>query len=182
MLRIPRRCPKLEGLIAAMERLAPLKFADTTWDNVGLILESSKKSSSTYKVLVTVDLTESVSVEAVEKGVDAIIAYHPPWFRPAKSLTMEVGKEGRNLAFLASHSISVYSPHTALDNVRPGINDYILPYLFPDSPTAEVITPSVHDPTCGAGRHITLAEPMSIRTVLEDCSKRFNLPTGNIIA
>jgi dinuclear metal center YbgI/SA1388 family protein len=125
--------------------------------------------------LVTVDLTEPVAVEAADKKCDAVISYHPPWFRATKSLTMKAGSEARSLAFLSSKGISVYSPHTALDNVRPGINDWVLKILF-GSIMGRIIIPNSIDETCGAGRIITLSEPVSLKKILEQTSSVFSIP------
>lgn len=161
-----------------MEQIAPLRLADTTWDNVGLILESisTKAPTDQYKILLTVDLTETVAVEAADKNCDAIISYHPPWFRATKSLTMKSGSEARALAFLAGKGISVYSPHTALDNVRPGINDWVIEQYFGLDGAKSVIS-STADETCGAGRIIRLSEPMALKQVLDKTSSLFDIPT-----
>lgn len=173
MLRFPKRLPELQALLTTLESIAPLRYADVAWDNVGLILESTKAPS---RIMVTVDLTEPVAVEAVNAGCDFVIAYHPPWFRPAKSLTMQAGKEARQLAYLASHNVSVYSPHTALDNCRPGINDWVLEHVLGATNTSPMI-PLVEDVDCGAGRIVRLSSPIKLSEVLKLVSSKFNLPT-----
>lgn len=178
VFRFPTRCLKLQALLDVMEEIAPLSLADTTWDNVGLILESiaSKSITDEYKVLLTVDLTETVAVEAANKKCDVVISYHPPWFRATKSLTMKSGSEARSLAFLSSKGISVFSPHTAIDNARPGINDWVLKSLF-GSDAGRSIIPNSIDESCGAGRIINLSEPMSLKQILDKASSVFSIPT-----
>lgn len=53
-----------------------------------------------------------------------IVSYHPPIFRGLKSLTLSNPLQA-SLLQCASAGISVYSPHTALDCVRGGINDWL---------------------------------------------------------
>jgi len=53
-----------------------------------------------------------------------IVAYHPPIFKPLKSLTLSNPLQ-KSLLQCASAGISVYSPHTALDCVHGGINDWL---------------------------------------------------------
>lgn len=53
-----------------------------------------------------------------------IISYHPPIFNGLKSLTLANPLQA-SLLQCASAGISVYSPHTALDSVRGGINDWL---------------------------------------------------------
>lgn len=57
-----------------------------SWDNVGLLLEPSEEKNIN-SILLTNDLTEDVTDEAIELNVDLIISYHPPIFSPLKSLS-----------------------------------------------------------------------------------------------
>ena len=100
-----------------MELIAPLKLADTTWDNVGLIAESPLPLNKRL-VLVTNDLTSGVVCEAIQKKASMIIAYHPPWFKSSKSLRLDGPLA--NIVYCISNGISIYSPHTALDAITGG--------------------------------------------------------------
>ena len=53
-----------------------------------------------------------------------IVTHHPVLFRGAKRLTSET-PDGRLLLPLLRAGVAVYSPHTAFDNCRDGINDAI---------------------------------------------------------
>jgi len=86
------------------------------WDNVGLL--SGHRSSLIKKVLLSIDITPAVHDEAIRLGVDLVLSYHPPIFKPIKHLRID-GDEPPALAIaLASYGIWTYSPHTALDTVR----------------------------------------------------------------
>ena len=100
-----------------MESIAPLKLADTAWDNVGLIAESPLPLNKRL-ILVTNDLTSGVLSEAVEKKASMIISYHPPWFKSSKNLRLDGPLA--NISYCISNGISVYSPHTALDAIIGG--------------------------------------------------------------
>ena len=117
------RAKFVEDVIKAAERIAPLKLADSSWDNVGLIAEcvGAMKERS---VLVTNDLTVEVVAEAVDQNASMIIAYHPPWFKGAKSLRADGPL--RSITLCLSHGISVYSPHTALDSIKGGSTRHII--------------------------------------------------------
>jgi putative NIF3 family GTP cyclohydrolase 1 type 2 len=109
--------------VEAMERIAPLALADKSWDNVGLLFESPTVHTvkDAVRVLLTIDLTEKVFKEAVEKQVSIIMSYHPPWFRGEKSLTLNQNRGMMRMVTLcASEGISIYSPHSALDAVKGG--------------------------------------------------------------
>jgi dinuclear metal center YbgI/SA1388 family protein len=119
----------LARTIALLERIAPLAYAED-WDNVGLLFEplgdrrDQVAPPNVWRVLVTIDLTEAVFDEALARDVDLIVAYHPPVFRPLKRLgTLALGE--RALQRAARAGIAIYSPHTALDAARGGVNDWL---------------------------------------------------------
>lgn len=75
-------------------------------------------------VLLTIDLTKAVADEAIELNTSIIIAYHPIIFRGLKSITF-ANTQQQTLLRLASHGISVYSPHTAIDAAPGGLGDWL---------------------------------------------------------
>ena len=111
-----------QHLINAMEAIAPPELAED-WDNTGLIL-GDRTCELAGPVLLTIDLTEPVAEEAIELGASAIVSYHPPVFEPLRSLTADNAR-GRALLAAAARSMVVYSPHTALDAARGGMNDWL---------------------------------------------------------
>lgn len=113
---------KIEDLSQAMERIAPSRFAEE-WDNVGLLLGSAERALD-GPVLLAIDMTEAVVAEAVATSSAAIIAYHPPIFRPVKRLTSATGRERAILRAIGA-GIAVYSPHTALDAAPGGMTDWL---------------------------------------------------------
>lgn len=107
-------------------RRYPKELADNSWDNTGLLLEApfdpSRRQSNT--ALLTIDLTKAVADEAIALNTSIVIAYHPIIFRGLKSLTL-ADTQQQSLLRLASHGISVYSPHTALDAAPGGLGDWL---------------------------------------------------------
>src|SRR5690625_6368752 len=77
-----------------MEAWAPKKLA-YDWDNVGLQIGSFQKP--VRKVMVTLDVLESVVDEAVEKDVNLIIAHHPFMFKPMKQLNTDSDRKSTRL-------------------------------------------------------------------------------------
>jgi dinuclear metal center YbgI/SA1388 family protein len=108
-------------IINFLEEFAPTELA-ASWDNVGLLL--GDRSNKVKRVLTCLTVTPEVVAEAVEEKAQLIVTHHPIFFRPVKRLTAD-HPEGRMLLRLAKASIAVYSPHTAFDNTRGGINDAI---------------------------------------------------------
>jgi putative NIF3 family GTP cyclohydrolase 1 type 2 len=69
-------------------------------------------------------LTTSVVEEALSTPTAFIISYHPPIFSPLRSLTLSNPLQA-SLLRCAAAGVSVYSPHTALDGVWGGVNDWL---------------------------------------------------------
>jgi dinuclear metal center YbgI/SA1388 family protein len=111
----------VSDLTNALHSLAPLQYA-SDWDNVGLLIGADDWPAAS--VLLTVDLTEPVLQEAISGGTQAVVAYHPPIFRPLAALTDRETSQ-RIALTAATAKIAVYSPHTALDAAPGGINDWL---------------------------------------------------------
>lgn len=111
------------SVLKVLNSVAPLGGA-ASWDNVGLLLEPAR-TAPIRRILVTNDLTPEVWAEAEKAMPDMILSYHPPIFRPIKRLVQSDWKT-KILLTCAQHNVAVYSPHTALDDVDGGINDWLL--------------------------------------------------------
>src|SRR5699024_7229669 len=114
---------KLEArdIFKVLEQWAPKDYA-YEWDNVGLQIGSYTKS--VHKIMITLDVLESVVDEAVSNGVDLIIAHHPLLFMPLKELDLDSPK-GKVIQKLLEHDITVYAAHTNLDVTNGGVNDML---------------------------------------------------------
>ena len=132
---LPKRCTmatdthteavgvQVSSVVQALQKIAPLNLAGS-WDNVGLLVEPTQRET-VHKIFLTNDLTEEVVDEAISQGgVGFIVAYHPPIFAPLKRLTTATFKE-RVILKVIEAKIAVYSPHTALDAVGGGVNDWL---------------------------------------------------------
>ena len=91
------------------------------WDNSGPQLSFSKEIK---KVMVTLDVNETVVNEAVENDVDMIISHHPLIFTPLKHLNDENVYDAFILK-LIDNKISVYASHTNFDQIEGGNNDFL---------------------------------------------------------
>src|SRR5699024_8183270 len=100
-----------------MEAWAPKKLA-YDWDNVGLQIGSFQKP--VRKIMITLDVLESVVDEAVVQDVDLVIAHHPFMFQPMKELNTDTVR-GRMIHKLLQHNITVYASHTNLDAASGGV-------------------------------------------------------------
>ncbi|XP_078063509.1 NIF3-like protein 1 isoform X2 [Mustelus asterias] len=123
LLRQPTRpLMELAGVVSVLEALAPLALAES-WDNVGLLVEPTPPHQ-VRTVLLTNDLTEGVLEEALRVRAELIVSYHPPLFRPLTRLTMASWKE-RLVVRSLENRVAIFSPHTAMDASRCGVNDWL---------------------------------------------------------
>ena len=102
-----------------LEQFAPLSLA-AEWDNVGLLL--GDQAGPVERIMTCLTVTPDSAAEAIENGVQLIVSHHPILFRAVKRLTTAT-PEGRMLLSLIQTGVAVYSPHTAFDNTKDGIND-----------------------------------------------------------
>ncbi|WP_445382780.1 Nif3-like dinuclear metal center hexameric protein [Robiginitalea sp. IMCC43444] len=108
-----------------LEELAPLSYAED-FDNVGLLV--GQYNTEVTGILVTLDTLEAVIDEAVQKQCNLIVSFHPIIFRGLKKLRGDTYVE-RAILKAIKNNIAIYSMHTALDNVREGVNGKICEIL-----------------------------------------------------
>jgi dinuclear metal center YbgI/SA1388 family protein len=112
---------KINELITYLEDIIPLSSQES-YDNCGLLIGNSK--AELKNVLVTLDCTEAVVQEAIDKGCNLIIAHHPIIFKGIKSLTGSNYIE-RTVIACIKNDIALYAIHTNLDNFQFGVNKEI---------------------------------------------------------
>jgi putative NIF3 family GTP cyclohydrolase 1 type 2 len=101
-----------------------------------------------------------------------IIAYHPPIFKPLSSLTLSNPIQA-SLLRCAAAGISVYSPHTALDSVHDGINDWLASGL--GGGEVNLIGDEHHSGRGGPGRLLKLDEKTTLSNLQERVKKHLGL-------
>ena len=106
----------LKELLNELEQFAPLQYQES-YDNSGLLV--GNPDSSVNAALLTLDVTEAVIDEAVEKGCNVIIAHHPIIFSGLKKLNGKNYVE-RTVIKAIKNDVAIYASHTNLDNVLVG--------------------------------------------------------------
>ncbi|KPI85534.1 NGG1 interacting factor 3-like protein [Leptomonas seymouri] len=177
----------LQRVARVMHDVAPLSLADQSWDNVGVLLESPAPNRKNV-VMLTIDLTPAVMEECLRKGVEVIVAYHPPIFRSIKRLLLQDPKQ-RVLLEAAMAGMSIYSPHTSLDAAEGGINDWLASLVAgngnytaaPIQPTASY-APNAKEQTenTGMGRVVQLEEEVEFSTLVESLKRQLDLATVRV--
>ena len=113
---------KLNDLLTAFNVVASEHLAEG-WDKVGL--HAGSKSWDVTAGLLCIDLTHAVIDEALANQCGLIIAYHPPIFAPLTRLTDDGPWSQTRMVRCVREGLAVYSPHTALDAARGGMNDWL---------------------------------------------------------
>jgi dinuclear metal center YbgI/SA1388 family protein len=100
------------------ETIAPPSIA---WkgDNIGLLI--GRPESTITNILVALDLTMEVALEAKRKNVNCIVTHHPLLFHPLKNIT-PASPTGELVLYLTEQKMNVYAAHTNLDSVQWGVN------------------------------------------------------------
>lgn len=109
---------KIKDVINYLETIAPLSYQET-YDNSGLL--TGEKQYDITGVIITLDCTEDVVQEAIDKGCNLIIAHHPIIFSGLKKLVGSTYVE-RTIILAIKNDIAIYAIHTNLDNIVSGTN------------------------------------------------------------
>lgn len=109
---------KLKQLLFFLEGIAPLALQES-YDNAGLLVGNPESEIS--GVLITLDSTEEIVDEAIEKGCNVIVAHHPIIFKGLKKINGKNYIE-RTVIKAIKNDIAIYAIHTNLDNIIGGVN------------------------------------------------------------
>ena len=169
---------QLSEVLAVLERLAPLQFAEA-WDNVGLLVEPTAEAVPLDDALLTIDLSDDVVAEADALGAKLVIAYHPPVFQGLKRLRSSQPNERVVMRCVAA-GITVFSPHTALDAAPNGVNAWLTSAFGAGSRGPCV--PSVADGRYGQGRFVHLDEPISLSDAVLAVKQQLGVPQLRVAA
>ncbi len=112
---------KIKELCNYLEDWAPLSYQES-YDNSGLLVGDPNREIE--GVLVSLDCTEEIVLEAISKGCNLIVSHHPIIFGGLKRLTGKNYVE-RTVIKAIENKIALYAIHTNLDNVPTGVNKKI---------------------------------------------------------
>ena len=167
----------LQDIINIIESVAPLSYQEA-WDNSGL--QVGDRNAEVHAALLTVDVTESVVNEAIEKHCDLIISHHPLIFLGLKHLTGSTPQE-RCVEKAIRHNIAIYSSHTSMDSYMHGVSGKIAEKL--GITDYRILSPSTTDQNVGLGvignLKTSIKSDLFIHLVQQtfDCSLRYISPS-----
>ncbi|MEO7766421.1 MAG: Nif3-like dinuclear metal center hexameric protein, partial [Ferruginibacter sp.] len=116
---------KIQDITSFLENVAP-PLLQENYDNAGLLTGSALWECT--GILTTLDATEAVILEAVEKKCNLIVAHHPIIFSGLKKIN---GKNYVEKAIISAikNDIAIFAIHTNLDNILRGVNGKIADLL-----------------------------------------------------
>ena len=162
----------LRRISSIFEQFAP-KALEPAWDNTGILVEPFKLNDSN-KILLTIDLTSGVLEEAISRNISVVIAYHPVIFKGIKKIDLNDPKQ-RMVSSCIHHGIGVFCPHTRLDAIDNGINDWLIKPF-----NGETIVPEDR-----MGRVINLKVPLSgikIIGIVKDHLELKHVQVANVLS
>jgi dinuclear metal center YbgI/SA1388 family protein len=161
----------LSELVQVLDTLADPGLAEA-YDTVGLLV--GRPNCEVSRVLVALEVTDRVLVEAREQAAQCIITHHPLWFGARKRLIADDFASDLLLQAI-EWGIALYATHTNLDNIRQGVNARIgrqlgvesMEFLKETSRQGQVI---------GSGMVGLLPEPVPCQEFLPFLASRFGTP------
>ncbi|MDE7219469.1 MAG: Nif3-like dinuclear metal center hexameric protein [Oscillospiraceae bacterium] len=114
--------PTLREIESALCQLAPKESA-MEGDNVGFLIGRPDREAT--RILVALDVTEDVAMEAAEWGANLIVAHHPVMncaWSPVQDIRDDK-PQGRLFLKLIENGIAAICMHTNLDRAGGGVND-----------------------------------------------------------
>ncbi len=108
----------ITAILSFLESLAPLVYQES-YDNCGLLTGSSARECT--GVMVTLDTTDAVVMEAVLRKCNLVVTHHPIIFGGLKKISAD-NYVGKAVIAAIKNDIAIYAIHTNLDNVIGGVN------------------------------------------------------------
>ena len=96
------------------------------WDNVGHLV--GRKDAPVSRILVALDVTMPVIIEATDIGAELVVAHHPLIWDTYKHVTDQVFQQNKVMT-LIENRIAAICMHTNLDKAADGVDDTLVETL-----------------------------------------------------
>lgn len=159
-------------IIRQLEMLAPREYA-CEWDNPGLL--AGRLEKDVKKVLVALDVTDTVVEQAVAVGADLLLTHHPLIFKPLRQIN-DQDFISRRIVTLIQADISYYAMHTNFDAAPGCMADLAAARLGLKGGLPLEVTGEAEGIAIGIGKAGELSEPLALRSLGGLVKDRFGLP------
>ncbi len=107
----------IQDIYNIFDAYAPFSLQES-YDKSGLLVGDPNRA--VRKILLTLDITTPVVLEAAEQQADLIISHHPVIWDPIRSIS-----PAHPVWHLVKYEIGAIASHTCLDIAEGGLNDFI---------------------------------------------------------
>lgn len=164
---------KVGDIIDAIEAVAPPSLQEG-WDNTGLLV--GYREADCRGVMLCVDVTPDIILEALEAGCDMIVSHHPLIFKGLKRLNGD-GRVERSVELAVKRGVAVYCCHTSIDNAPGGVSRVMAKRLGVDG--REVLSPQTGGGgNTGLGVVGCFSEPLTATDFVERVKRSFGSPVA----
>ncbi|MCB0429511.1 MAG: Nif3-like dinuclear metal center hexameric protein [Flavobacteriales bacterium] len=154
---------------ACLEVWAPPQLQES-YDNAGLI--TGDPAGEVTGVMVSLDCTEEVVMDAVSRNCNMVVSHHPIVFQGLKKFSGGSYVE-RALIAAIRNGVALYAIHTNLDAVPDGVNAMICRKL--DLEPEGVLRPRQAGQPEGSGMVARLSKPMEEKAFLKQVKERMGV-------
>jgi dinuclear metal center YbgI/SA1388 family protein len=165
----------VSAVAAFLETFAPPRLA-AEWDNVGLLVGDSRRPVE--RVMTCLTVTPASVAEAVAEKADLIVTHHPMLFSAVRRITSDT-PDGKMLLDLIAAGIAVFSPHTAFDSARSGINQRLAEGV--GLTDVGPLEPDEADPKVGTGRFGFPENAATLTSIAYRLKDFLNLPGVHLV-
>ncbi|MDR3567872.1 MAG: Nif3-like dinuclear metal center hexameric protein [Syntrophobacteraceae bacterium] len=116
---------RVKDILGWIDSWAPFRFAES-WDNCGL--QVGNPQSSLTRVLVALDPSTPVLIEARDLGCECLVTHHPLLLHPLRAIRTD-SWPGSIVGRAVLSGISIIAAHTNLDVARNGTNAQLVELL-----------------------------------------------------
>ena len=160
---------KVFEIISEINRIAPLTSQES-WDNSGV--QVGDVTAECTGVMLCVDVTPDVVLEARDRGCNLIISHHPLLFKGLKRICPGDNVVQQSVIDAIRFGITIFSSHTSLDKAAKGISTYMVGKLGAD-PKRPL---KIDDFDTGLGCIAEYFEPITPAMLVSDIKRYFGSP------
>ena len=159
---------KVKDVKKFLDERFPIANAES-FDQNAIGLAIGDEEEEVKGIILTLDLTKEVIIEALKENCNLIISHHPFLFNPIQKVLFK-SEKGEVIKLMCEHNLSLYSMHTNLDVGNGGVNDTLAKLLGLND--IKIIN---DEATFGNYLRYGKINEMTLRELAEYVKKTFNL-------